>query len=88
MTSAGTLDSQIALLQGNVPLYPSYYLIYDEDQRSLDLCHLVSDLSIDGAVRMNAGFEVLICNYSADDIQELFVTNITAPGNLENENNK
>ncbi|KAJ4307379.1 hypothetical protein N0V84_012778, partial [Fusarium piperis] len=88
LTSAGTLDSQIALLQGNVPLYPSYDLIYDEDQRALDLCHLVSELGLDGVVRMNAGFEVLICDYSADDIQELFVTNITVPGNLENENNK
>jgi len=31
---------------------------------------------------MNAGFEVLICDYKAD-MQGLFVTNITVPGNYE-----
>lgn len=81
LTPGGTLDSQMAVLQGEVPLYPSYDLVYDDDQRALDLCDLVADLGIDGVVRMNAGFEILICDYSAAQVKELFVTNITVPGN-------
>lgn len=83
LTPGGTLDSQMAVLQGEVPLYPSYDLLYDDDQRALDLCDLVADLGIDGVVRMNAGFEVLICDYSAAQVREVFVTNITVPGNRE-----
>jgi hypothetical protein len=82
----GTLDSQMAVLQGEVPLYPSYNLVYDDDQRALDLCQLVADLGVDGVVRMNAGFEVLICDYDAVQARELFITNITVPGNLEEDN--
>ncbi|KAL0932833.1 uncharacterized protein CTRU02_211796 [Colletotrichum truncatum] len=87
LTPAGTLDSQMALLQGSVPKSPSYDLTYDDDQRAIDLCALVAELGIDGVVRMNAGFEVLICDYSAAKVEEIFVTNITVPGNKENENN-
>jgi hypothetical protein len=58
LTLAGTLDSQMAVLQGHVPLYPSYKLVYDEDQRALDLCRLGVDLGIDGVVGMNAGFYI------------------------------
>ncbi|KAL0929626.1 uncharacterized protein CTRU02_215525 [Colletotrichum truncatum] len=87
LTPVGTLDSQMALLQGNVPKSPSYDLTYDDDQRALDLCELVAELGIDGVVRMNAGFEVLLCDYTAANIEEISVTNITVPGNKENENN-
>lgn len=83
LTALGTLDSQISILQGRVPLYPDYDLIYDEDQRALDLCELVKKLGIDGVVRMDAGFEVLVCDYHASRLQPLFVTNITVPGNME-----
>ena len=31
LTTGGTLDSQMAVLQGQVPLYPSYDLVYDDD---------------------------------------------------------
>ncbi|KAM7191372.1 hypothetical protein V8F33_008975 [Rhypophila sp. PSN 637] len=47
LTALGTLDSQISILQGHVPLYPEYDLVYDEDQRALDLCDLVKKLGID-----------------------------------------
>ncbi|KAK4162997.1 hypothetical protein QBC43DRAFT_320337 [Cladorrhinum sp. PSN259] len=80
LTPAGTLDSQMAILQRHVPVDPSYDLIYDEDQRALDLCRLVADPNgIDAIVRMNAGFEVLICDFDASQVRELFITNITAP---------
>nr|XP_036584434.1 uncharacterized protein CTRU02_05509 [Colletotrichum truncatum]KAF6793952.1 hypothetical protein CTRU02_05509 [Colletotrichum truncatum] len=86
LSPVGTLDSQMALLQGNVPKSPSYGLTYDDDQRALELCELVAELGIDGVVRMNAGFEVLVCDYEAAKVEEIFVTNITVPGNKENEN--
>jgi len=31
----------MTILQGRVLLYPEYDLVYDEDQRALDLCDLV-----------------------------------------------
>lgn len=83
LTAAGTLDTQIVLLQGRVPHYPSYQLVYNEDQRALDLCNLVIELGIDGVVRMDAGFEVLVCDPSASQVRELFVTNITVPGSQD-----
>ncbi|KAL1843460.1 hypothetical protein VTJ49DRAFT_1570 [Mycothermus thermophilus] len=79
LTRAGTLDSQMAVLQGRVPLDPSYDLVYDEDQRALDLCRLTADLGIDGVVRMNAGFEILVCDFEASQVRELFITNNTVP---------
>ncbi|KAK4194924.1 hypothetical protein QBC40DRAFT_259524 [Triangularia verruculosa] len=83
LTPLGTLDSQIAVLQGYVPLDPDYDLVYDDDQRAFDLCVLANKLGIDGVVRMNAGFEVLVCDITAAGLQPLFITNITAPGNME-----
>lgn len=79
LTTAGTLDSQMAVLQGHVPLHPSYDLVYDEDQRALDLCRLAADLGIDGVVRMNAGFEILVCDFDASRVRELFVTDNSVP---------
>ncbi|KAK3391261.1 hypothetical protein B0H63DRAFT_539983 [Podospora didyma] len=83
LTSLGTLNSQMALLQGKVPLYPKYNLTYDDDQRALDLCKLVAELGVDGVVRMNAGFEILVCDYAASQVRELFITNITVTGSRE-----
>jgi hypothetical protein len=80
LTSTGTLDSQIAILRNHVPAYPSEELIYNEDQRAVELCQLASQLNIDGIVRMNAGFEILVCDYHRSGVRELFVTNITVPG--------
>ncbi|KAK4207140.1 hypothetical protein QBC37DRAFT_456484 [Rhypophila decipiens] len=83
LTALGTLDSQISILQGLVPLYPEYDLVYDEDQRALDLCDLVKELGIDGVVRMDARFELLVCDYAASQLQAIFITNITVPGNMQ-----
>lgn len=74
LSALGTLDSQMAVLHGHVPLYPKYDLVYDEDQRALDLCELVADIGVGGVVRMDAGFEVLICEYSTSKVQEVFVS--------------
>jgi hypothetical protein len=85
LTTTGTLDSQIAMLRNHVPADPSEELIYDDHQRAVELCQLASQLNIDGIVRMNAGFEILVCDYHKSGVRELFVTNITVPGNEDRE---
>lgn len=87
-TETGALDSQIALLQGEIPSVPTYNLIYDEEQRALDLCDLVRELGIDGVVRMNAGFEILLCDWPQAGVQELFSSNHSLPGNRAREEDK
>ena len=79
LTPAGTLDSQMAVLQGRVPVHPPYNLVYDDDQRARELCRLAGDLGLDGVVRMNAGFEILVCDWEASQMRELFVTNNSVP---------
>lgn len=88
LTETGTLDSQIALLHGEIPDNPHYKLIYDEDQRALDLCDLVKELGIDGVVRMNAGFEILLCNWRQSGVQELFSNDLAIPGDHDREKNE
>ncbi|KAI4603140.1 hypothetical protein KJ359_005932 [Pestalotiopsis sp. 9143b] len=88
LSDTGTLDAQIALTHGEVPPNFTYDLIYNEEQRALDLCKLIADLRIDGVVRMNAGFEVLLCDLPASGVRELFSSNITTPSNAEQKANK
>jgi hypothetical protein len=85
LTTTGTLDSQMALLRNHVPTAPSDDLTYDEDQRALALCRLADELNIDGIVRMNTGFEVLVCDYAKSGVQGLFAANITVPGKSRSE---
>ena len=86
-TGTGTFDTQTALLKDYVPLHPSVDFIYNEHQRALELCQLAESLKVDGIVRMNAGFEVLICDYVRSAVQEIHSVNITVPGNKDVENN-
>ncbi|KAI0111279.1 hypothetical protein GGR51DRAFT_509573 [Nemania sp. FL0031] len=88
LTASGTLDSQMAILGGEVPATPAYNHIYDENQRALDLCNLVGGLKIDGVVRMNAGFEILLCNWAQSGVKHLFASNLTLPGNQERKQDK
>ena len=85
LTSTGTLDSQMAILGGHVPKDPSEDLVYNENQRAVELCQLADKLGIDGVVRMNAGFEILVCDYSKSNMRNLFTTNVTVPGNKARE---
>lgn len=85
LTKWGTLDSQMTLLQNYVSENPSEQLVFDEDQRALDLCALMKSLKMDGGVRMNAGFEVLVCDYEAAGVELLYSSNLTIPGNKERE---
>ncbi|KAH4065893.1 hypothetical protein HBI46_055870 [Parastagonospora nodorum] len=80
LTYRGTQDSQIVLLQGGISKDPSERLVFDEDQRALDLCNLIRDLGVDGIARMNAGFEVLLCDYEHAGVESLLSSNTTVPG--------
>ncbi|KAF2658698.1 hypothetical protein K491DRAFT_624459 [Lophiostoma macrostomum CBS 122681] len=86
LTALGTLDSQMALLQNEFVGNPSENVVYDEDQRALDMCALIQDLNLDGIIRMNAGFEVMICNYVEARVIQVYSTNVTVPGNEDREN--
>lgn len=85
LTYWGTLDSQMILLQGGIPEDPSESLVFDEDRRALDLCDLIRDLDVDGIARMNAGFEVLLCDYENVGVELLFSSNVTIPGSDKRE---
>lgn len=70
-TSMGTLDSQDYLLRGvgsvreNMPgsrTAPGGPM--DEQQRAIDLCELCKDWQLEGVIRMEAGFEIIQCNFS------------------------
>lgn len=85
LTTTGSLDSQMAVLGLHVPIKPAYDHVYNETLRAHQLCDLVKELGIDGVVRMNAGFEVMLCDYSVSGVQEIITSNITVPGNQQRE---
>jgi hypothetical protein len=85
LTYWGMLDSQMALLQNGVLNVPSEQMVFDEDQRAVELCALVESLNIYGVVRMNAGFEVLLCDYASAGVRQVHASNVTVPGNREQE---
>ncbi|KAF3769710.1 hypothetical protein M406DRAFT_245985 [Cryphonectria parasitica EP155] len=67
-TTMGTLDSQDHLLRqtrtvrGGGPM--------DERQRAIEICALCKDWKLDGAVRMEAGFEIIHCDFY-DGLEEI-----------------
>jgi len=54
--------------------------VYNESARAHELCAFVNHLRIDGIVRMDAGFELLVCDYDAAGIVSSFTSNLTFPG--------
>ncbi|KAI1150114.1 hypothetical protein F4825DRAFT_24954 [Nemania diffusa] len=78
-TSMGTLDSQDLILRGKEPQGfrtrdpgdkeppskpPSSGGPRDERQRAIDLCELTRGWGLDGIIRMEAGFEIIQCDFS------------------------
>ncbi|KAL5322667.1 hypothetical protein ACEPPN_010642 [Leptodophora sp. 'Broadleaf-Isolate-01'] len=86
LTASGSLDSQTAVLRRHIELYPTDDFTFDEHARGQELCALAKDLKIDGFMRMNAGFEVIICDALSSGIREVHVSNVTVPGNYIWEN--
>lgn len=87
LTATGSLDSQTALLRHHIELNPSDEFTYNETARGQELCALAREFGIDGYMRMNAGFEVLVCDIDASKVQDVIVANVTVPGNYVRENN-
>ena len=54
--------------------------IYDDHTRGNELCELAAKLQLDGIVRMDAGFEALVCDFNAAGVVEAVVANVTVPG--------
>ena len=92
LMGTGQLDSQMAFLYGNTtgpgqlePGRPGAG-IFDELGRARGLCKWVQDnglgglgWGVEGMVRMNAGFEMIWCNFSSPSIRLLSHLNVTAP---------
>lgn len=76
LTNLRTLDSQMALPQGEIPTNPSNSLIFDQDQRTTDLRAFMKGLGLDGIIRMNTGHEVLICDYVSSGVKMLFEASV------------
>lgn len=80
LTTLGTLDAQTALLRSHINPNPGMDFIYDETTRGTELCALAARLQLDGIVRMDAGFEALVCDFEAAGVVEAVVANVTVPG--------
>ncbi|KAK7402971.1 hypothetical protein QQX98_011281 [Neonectria punicea] len=61
-TGMGTLDSQDLLLRENTTNHQQPG--FNEIPRALDLCDLAGEWGYDGLVRMEAGFEVIYCDFT------------------------
>ncbi|KAK4186968.1 hypothetical protein QBC35DRAFT_252025 [Podospora australis] len=58
-TAMGTLDTQDLLLRGARSAD-----IWDERGRARDICDIVTSWGLQGVIRMEAGFEIIKCNFS------------------------
>ena len=64
-----------------MPINPGYDYVYNKTLRAYQLCNLIKDLGIDGVVRINVGFEVMLYHYLDSEVQEIIASNITVPRN-------
>ena len=92
LMGTGQLDSQMVFLYGNTTGPPPPEMrrpisgIFDELERAHHLCKWVKDndlgglgWGVEGMVRMNAGFEMIWCNFSSPSVRLLSHLNVTAP---------
>lgn len=88
----GQLDTQMLHLFGNVsgpppdPDSPPRFGLFGEYQRAIGLCDWLESAGLrglgwgfEGVVRMNAGFEVIWCNFTSPSLRLLSHLNVTAP---------
>ncbi|PCH38451.1 hypothetical protein WOLCODRAFT_136288 [Wolfiporia cocos MD-104 SS10] len=81
LSETGWLDSQEVLIAGKGRMNSSEdYPSFNEYRRALSLCKWGEDFGVEGFVRMNAGFELLWCDFSSPALQLVSHLNITAPG--------
>ena len=90
LMGSGQLDTQMLHIYGNTSGSPPPDTrprgLYDEYARALGLCDWIeekklggSGWGVEGIVRMNAGFEMIWCNFSSTSIRLVSHLNITAP---------
>ena len=90
LMGSGQLDTQMLHIFGNVsgPSRPGegFRGLWEEYARALRLCDWIqekklggSGWGVEGIVRMNAGFEMIWCNFSSISIRLVSHLNITAP---------
>ncbi|KAF7544380.1 hypothetical protein G7Z17_g9994 [Cylindrodendrum hubeiense] len=75
-TSMGTLDSQDLLLRENTTHHDGGG--FSEIPRALDLCDLAGEWGFDGVMRMEAGFEIIYCDFS-DGLDLISMTRTMMP---------
>jgi hypothetical protein len=89
LMGSGQLDTQMLHIYGNVsgPARPGGVRgLWDEYARALGLCDWIAEKKlggsgwgVEGIVRMNAGFEMIWCNFSSPSIRLVSHLNVTAP---------
>jgi hypothetical protein len=86
----GPLDSQMVFLCGNTTCSlgndEPWRALMDEYARATALCHWVQQnglgglgWGVEGFVRMNAGFEMIWCNFTSPSLQLVSHVNVSAP---------
>ncbi|KAF7975606.1 hypothetical protein HWV62_9183 [Athelia sp. TMB] len=83
--STGWLDTQEVLLSGastvnTLGVEKEEIRWMDDYGRAQRLCEWAASRDVDGFVRMNAGFEVLWCDFTSPTLQLVSQLNITVPG--------
>ena len=68
----GTLDSQDLLLRENKTGSWNYYM--DEAGRVRSICDIISTLGLDGFVRMEIGFEAVLCDFDTGGVDLVTIT--------------
>lgn len=88
---SGMMDAQMLFIYGNVTGPPvddghRFRGLEDEYNRASGLCQWVQEKGlgglgwgVEGIVRMNAGFEMIWCNFTSPSVRLLTKTNVTAP---------
>ncbi|GBE89557.1 predicted protein [Sparassis crispa] len=81
LSGTGWLDTQEVLIAGKGQNgEPDSIVWWDEYTRADKLCKWAIPRGVEGIVRMNAGFEVLWCDFNSPAIQLVSHLNITPPG--------
>ncbi|KAF7295275.1 hypothetical protein MIND_01066600 [Mycena indigotica] len=76
----GWLDSQEMFIYGVNPAQGKNSKWWDDYGRADKLCSWAEPRDIDGIVRMNAGFEIIWCDFNSSKLQLVSHLNITPPG--------
>lgn len=77
----GTLDIQTALLRHHIDLEPGNEFVYNETRRGHELCGFAHQMNVDDIIRMDADFEMLICDLSFSHMRQAHMANVSVSGN-------